>query len=98
MSGEIPVHHCTNEQRIAKVEVRLDAHDTTLTDGKIEFASIKKDLAQIMVTQAEIKLALSNRTSDIWDKVLGAVVFWGVPAICGGLLWAVVKSGAAGIK
>lgn len=90
-------HVCTQDQRITKCESRLDAHDTTLTDGKIEFASIKKDLAQIMVTQAEIKLALSNKSTDIWEKVVGAIIFWGVPAICGGLLWAVVKSGASGI-
>lgn len=89
-----PPHACSQDQRLDRLESRADAHDALLTDGKIEFASIKKDLAQIMVTQTEIKLALANRTRDVWEQVVGAVIFWGVPALCTAALWAVVKSGA----
>ena len=89
-----PLPNCSQEQRLDRLEIRADAHDVVLTDGKVEFASIKKDLAQIMATQAEIKLALANRTRDVWEQVVGAIIFWGVPALCTAAFWAIAKSGA----
>lgn len=95
-----PHPDCTQEHRIESIEQRvhdhgvaLTQHAVALTDGKIEFASIKKDLAQIIQAQAELKLAIIARPSDIWSKCQDALIFWAVPILGGAVLWLIKASG-----
>jgi hypothetical protein len=98
----IPTPHpdCTQEHRLVSIEQRVGEHGAALaqhaialTDGKIEFASIKKDLAQIIQAQAELKVALLTKPSGIGDKIVDAAIHWGVPAVILALLYVFAKSG-----
>jgi hypothetical protein len=93
-------HDCTQEHRLQAIEQRvsehghaLTQHAIALTDGKIEFASIKKDLAQIIQAQAELKVALLTKPSSIGEKIADAAIHWCVPAVILGLLYVFAKSG-----
>jgi len=80
------------EERIHDHGVALTQHAIALTDGKIEFASIKKDLALILQNQVELKASIADR-SPIVGKIIDALIFWAVPIIGGGVLWAIKMSG-----
>ena len=94
-SAENPAGCCSQEHRIEKLEAKIESHESTLTDGKIEFASIKKDLAQILLSQSEIKLVLSKPLQEPTrlDKFWDAMVNWAAGAILVGGLWVLAKSG-----
>lgn len=106
-TDEIPRKHrsgehepCKQEHQIAAMVQRLNEHSSTLsqhavalTDGKIEFASIKKDLALIIQGQMELKQSIAAKPSDVWGKVLDAIIFWAVPIIGGAVLWLIKASG-----
>jgi hypothetical protein len=92
-------HRCDQDARLDSMEERihdhgvaLTQHAVALTDGKIEFASIKKDLAQIIQNQMELKASIADR-SPIMGKVIDALIFWAVPICGGGLLWVIKMSG-----
>jgi hypothetical protein len=104
-SGEIqtrvePIHECSQEHRLAALEHRMDDHSTrmreaenALHDGRVEFAEIKKDLAQIMAALVEMKAQIAAKPSDWQQKVVDALIFWAVPLVGGGVLWSIVRSG-----
>lgn len=93
-------HDCPHEHRLASMEERIHDHGTALTqhaialtDGKIEFASIKKDLAQILQNQITMQAKLDAKPSGLGDKITDSAIHWGVPAIIVALLWVFAKSG-----
>jgi predicted nucleic acid-binding Zn-ribbon protein len=95
-----PIHECSQEHRLAALEHRMDDHSTrmreaenALHDGRVEFAEIKKDLAQIMAALVEMKAQIASKPSDWQQKVVDALIFWAVPMIGGGILWSIVRSG-----
>lgn len=95
----IPAHPdpCTQERRIIALEEKQSEHSDTLADGRVRFAEIQRDLAQIQVTLAEIKAQLAGKTADWVITLRDAAINWIALAVLGGLFWAVVKSGAAGV-
>jgi hypothetical protein len=93
-------HDCVQEDRLSALEKRADDHsdriklaEARLNDGRVEFAEIRKDLAALAVTLAEIKVALADRNGDLWAKVRDALIFWLVPIVGGAILFSIVKSG-----
>lgn len=88
-----PPHACPHDQRIDRLEARADVHDIALTDGKIEFASIKKDLASIQATLAKIEERLEKVGNGYGAMAINAAIFWIVPLIGGGILYSIFKSG-----
>ena len=85
--------HCTQEQRLEKLEKATDAHGIALTDGKIEFASIKKDLAAIQATLVKIEARLEKTGAGYLTVAANAAIFWIVPLVGGGILWAIFQAG-----
>lgn len=88
---------CQQERRIVSLEESRAEHAETLADGRVRFAEIQRDLAQIQVTLAEIKAQLAGKTADWVITLRDAAINWIALAVLGGLFWAVVKSGAAGV-
>ena len=104
-----PPHGCDKEPRIAFLESRMDAvgiqlttHDQAFMNGQIEFASIKKDLAQIITNQSKVEATLitvqyavsqprssATRLDKFWD----ACITWSAGSLILGVLWVVAKSG-----
>lgn len=95
-----PHPDCTQAHRLDSMEERihdhglaLTQHAVALTDGKIEFASIKKDLAQILQNQITMQAKMDAKPSNIGEKIADAAIHWCVPAIILGLLYVFAKSG-----
>lgn len=103
-SGEIqtrvsPTHECSQEHRIAALEHRSDDHsgrireaETALGDGRVQFAEIRKDLAQIQVLLLEMRAGKQSFA----DKAIDAAIHWGVPAVIVAMIYAIAKSGQIG--
>lgn len=94
----LPAHECTHEARITKIEAKQEEHADDLTEGRIKFAEIQRDLAQIQATLAEIKVQLAGKTADWLVSFRDAVINWVTLAALGGLFWAIVKSGAVAVS
>ena len=96
-SGEARREHDSRLLRIEETQgehdARLREHDVTLSKGQVTFEGIRKDLAQIVLSLAELKVQLAARPADIWGKIGDSIVFWAVPLAMSGVLWAIVKSG-----
>jgi hypothetical protein len=94
-----PPHECDQEQRLTSLEKAQDDQgsrirdcEAALSDGRVQFAEVRKDLSQIMVSLVELKAQIAG-TSPVWEKIRDAAIFWAVPLIGGAILWAIVRSG-----
>lgn len=99
-------HECTQQHRLLALEQRASGHsdriakaEAQLIEGRIQFAAILKDLAQIQTTLVKMEAAMSEKDRGIGSKIMDAVIFWAVPVVCGSFLWVIVNSGQIpGIK
>ena len=91
-----PTQHgdCTQERRITNMESAQYEHAQALSDGRVTFAEIQRDLAQIQATLAEIKVQIAGKTPDWVITLRDAAINWITLAVLGGIFWSVVKSGA----
>jgi hypothetical protein len=102
-SGQHPTEECRNEQRISRLEVRVDEHDRRLSVGDVGFAEVRKDI-QALTKAVNDAVAMVQRAAldagnvNWGHEVLRAVINWGVPIIALAVIWAVVKSGAVTVS
>lgn len=97
--AECVLHDCTQDQRLDRIERDVAAHDTrikaaedALAAGAVVFAEVRKDLAQIQLTLAEIR-AKQEAGPSLYEKLVDAAIHWGVPAAILGIVWVLAKSG-----
>ncbi len=100
----LPHHACDQEHRLVALERARDDHsgrlrdaEKSLGDGRVEFAELRKDLQAatraIEALTERVGKAMEEKKNAVWEKVLDAVIHWGVPAIIVALLWVFAKSG-----
>jgi hypothetical protein len=94
-----PIHVCDQAHRLSALEHRADDHsdritkaETALGDGRVQFAEIRKDLAQIQALLMEMRAGKQGFA----DKAIDAAIHWGVPAVIVALIYAIAKSGQIG--
>lgn len=97
-------HSCTQESRIQALERRDDDHsdrirrcETSLADGRVQFAELRKDM-QATTSAVDhlakvVELSAANNRPDYAADAIRAVIFWVVPAAIGVVIW-LVKAGA----
>jgi hypothetical protein len=86
------------ERRVETHSEKIERHDQRLSLGDVGFAEVRKDIhamtAAIGNLANRVELAIAANQVNWAQEVGKALVFWLVPLIGGGILWAIVKSGA----
>jgi hypothetical protein len=78
-------HDCKLEDRVGRLEVRVDGHDTRLGQGDVGFAELRKDVATLTEKVSELIGVLK------WC-VFGVLGFVATTA-GGAVIWVIVQSG-----
>lgn len=102
-SGLHQTEDCKQTERIARLEVKVDDHDSKLQAGALSFVEMRGDIKALTkavndaVEMVKAQVAEAGRVN--WGhEILRAIINWGVPAGVLVLVWALVGSGVVALK
>ena len=100
MTNAFPLdtHKCDQSHRIYALETKQEKMLAELADGRVSFAELRKDIHAATKAIEEVVAQLKeSRAQNIPDKIRDALIFWLVPLVGSGVLWAILQAKDSGL-